>query len=678
MFALSDTRVWAVAGALVLASGTGWSAERDADRVAFCKKMLGAGAIATVDRRDNGLMCSKRTDNGLRLEHHKVEATAICQAQFGTGKFRRVGERLICITEPSNAGNGTGGKGATGGKGSTAGGGKEAKGTTGGKGSTAEGGKQAKGGSAGATQSTERKADRTAYCEEMHGAGALATVDRRDNGLMCSKRTDNGLRLEHHKVQAAAICQAQFGTGKFRRVGEQLICITETSREGAGTGGQGATGGNGGTGGAVPAPAHTVDLAEYCKQAHGEGTRLTRRRTDNAPMCTVTTDGGLGLRHHVIDLATLCPSGSGPPRLDGDRAICDGQGGTPGGGSAGGTGGSGGAAGSGGGSASAGGTGLGPPGPGAGGRVVEGEFIPAATRILPNADVRTCGWGIASMPHTLGVATRAIRFGKTPKPCTGFEGGVRIEPGSICAFWHDDTRRWVTEKEDQSFRQSVVPEQTANGLACQHTRLWKNSGDRRTEPVQVFLDEKCRSLWWRQRNPRSCASYGARRSPDCPAERPGPSGIPFGATVLPKFVWRYADRQLTCFYLTPSQVAQVTGAPPPSSASTPPPPSGSTAQPPPSETASRPPPAGSNQAGRPSIEFISAGGGGRVLPTVRAGMRFRVRVTYQAGQDPGGRATRVTLTQPPGTRRIEVTAWREGSRPVFITDILRLGPGVAN
>lgn len=151
--------------------------------------------------------------------------------------------------------------------------------------------------------SAENKADVAGYCVKQFGATAFANVDRRDNGLLCSVRTDGGLGLTHNKIKAADVCAKQQGTRRFRRDGQDVICLK-------------------GPGNTAAQADRSIDLEKYCKKAYGANAFPTVRRTDNTPMCSVRTDGGLGLRHYIIDTAGLC--GGGTPRSDAKTLYCGG------------------------------------------------------------------------------------------------------------------------------------------------------------------------------------------------------------------------------------------------------------------------------------------------------------------------------------------------------------------
>ena len=72
------------------------------------------------------------------------------------------------------------------------------------------------------TFAAEKTADLAKYCRKVHGAAAFPSVDRRDNGLMCSLRTSGGRGLLHRKIAAADVCaaQEQLFTRAWRRLQE--------------------------------------------------------------------------------------------------------------------------------------------------------------------------------------------------------------------------------------------------------------------------------------------------------------------------------------------------------------------------------------------------------------------------------------------------------------------------
>ncbi len=132
-------------------------------------------------------------------------------------------------------------------------------------------------------------ADFNRYCREKFDQSAFGTLLRTDNSLACAQKRSGSIL--YHKVQASDVCLNQYATRAFRRNGIVIICIkTQTSQ---------------------PQQAErSIDLAKYCRKNFGTTAFLTRRRIDNTPMCTVRTDGGLGLRHNIIDTNALCGGGS--------------------------------------------------------------------------------------------------------------------------------------------------------------------------------------------------------------------------------------------------------------------------------------------------------------------------------------------------------------------------------
>ena len=149
----------------------------------------------------------------------------------------------------------------------------------------------------------EATADVEAYCKKTYGAATLGTFDRRDNGPMCSERTNQGPGLLHHKINPADICQSQHQTSRFRKEGRQIFCMT---------------------GSGSPDQNRKVDLADYCRKNYGQSAIVSKRLTDNASLCTVKGDGGLSQTHYAIDLAELCGKGGivSPGAIDGDVLDC--------------------------------------------------------------------------------------------------------------------------------------------------------------------------------------------------------------------------------------------------------------------------------------------------------------------------------------------------------------------
>ena len=136
----------------------------------------------------------------------------------------------------------------------------------------------------------ETPADLKAYCATTYGAGTEAGFDRRDNGPLCTERTSQGLGLLHHKVAPSAVCRAQHGTVRFRKEGPQIFCLAD---------------------GEAPAADRRIDLAEHCRRTYGQSAIVSRRLTDNQPLCTVKGNGGLSQIHHAIDVGELCAGAPG-------------------------------------------------------------------------------------------------------------------------------------------------------------------------------------------------------------------------------------------------------------------------------------------------------------------------------------------------------------------------------
>jgi hypothetical protein len=107
---------------------------------------------------------------------------------------------------------------------------------------------------------------------------------------LCSERTSQGLGLLHHKVAPSAVCRALHGSVRYRKEGQQIFCLGDDEK---------------------PAADRKIDLADYCRTNYGQSAIVSRRLTDDAPLCTVKGNGGLSQVHHLIDVAELCGSGSG-------------------------------------------------------------------------------------------------------------------------------------------------------------------------------------------------------------------------------------------------------------------------------------------------------------------------------------------------------------------------------
>lgn len=138
--------------------------------------------------------------------------------------------------------------------------------------------------------SADAPADMDTYCTGKFGSRTLSGIDRRNNSPLCSERTSNGLGLLHHRVDPAAVCNAQHQTSRYRKEGPKVICLTGADQ---------------------PTGKQKIDLADYCRNTYGQSAILSQRLTDNKPLCTVKGDGGLSQVHHVVDVGELCGGTSG-------------------------------------------------------------------------------------------------------------------------------------------------------------------------------------------------------------------------------------------------------------------------------------------------------------------------------------------------------------------------------
>ena len=77
----------------------------------------------------------------------------------------------------------------------------------------------------------------------------------------------------------------------FRREGPKIICLTGDTQVSSN---------------------EKIDLKKYCTDNYGPSAIVSRRLTDNRPLCTVKGDGGLSQTHHIIDVGQLCGPGSDP------------------------------------------------------------------------------------------------------------------------------------------------------------------------------------------------------------------------------------------------------------------------------------------------------------------------------------------------------------------------------
>lgn len=67
-----------------------------------------------------------------------------------------------------------------------------------------------------------------------------------------------------------------------------------------------------------------ADLDAHCRSVYGSTARMTIRRTDNAFLCAVRTEGGFGLKQYVLDIARVCAALDAKlvPRRDGNTLVC--------------------------------------------------------------------------------------------------------------------------------------------------------------------------------------------------------------------------------------------------------------------------------------------------------------------------------------------------------------------
>ena len=341
-------------------------------------------------------------------------------------------------------------------------------------------------------RAAEKTADLAKFCKARHGNQAFPNVDRRDNGILCTVRTNRGRGLRHYKISAADICTDLYKTARFRRAGKRLICIT--------------------TGGKKTAKrtAKTIDLKKFCKSNYGPKAFVTRRRTDNRPMCTVRTSGGLGLRYHVIDLAGLC--GGGSPRASGNTLRC-GQA-TVGGGSGGGGKALGARGGDGSGSKRASGRGGRGGAPVGGGR---GTFS-------RDFDIRKCPTLNNNEKYTRrrGPNGRTFAQGDVESPCPGLTGGIRIDLVEECK------RLWGQKRDPDRILLF-----TRNGTPFCGFRNWSPGNKLDASTEFMFLG--------------TC-------------DRAHPGALKSKLVIV--FRYRYHSRYVECFYVTREQVAALKGRKP--------------------------------------------------------------------------------------------------------------------
>lgn len=270
----------------------------------------------------------------------------------------------------------------------------------------------------------ESPADLAAYCAATFGAGTEGGIDRRDNGPLCTERTNGGLGLLHHKVDPAEICAAQHRTSRYRKEGRGLVCLT---------------------GDAPPRGSKSVNLAEYCRRSHGETAIVSRRPADNRPMCTVKGAGGLSQVHHLIDTGELCGGGSGAGSVRGDVLDCGGtrSAGRPGKDGA-----------DGGGAPSPAGEATAPPGGpgpnGSGGRTGGPGDVRVYSRAeLAGLDLSDCGYAPLSTDMQVNIANsrKAMQdetgrggfgwsLGGIDTPCTALGPGLAVDLDEFCRWSH--------------------------------------------------------------------------------------------------------------------------------------------------------------------------------------------------------------------------------------------------
>ena len=311
-----------------------------ADVGAYCRDRYGPTATPGIDRRDNALLCTARGSGGLALQHYRVRPSNICRAQHRTSRYRRSGTRVTCLVRTADRRDGPPDDGRARERAvSLAAYCRRAYGPD----ATltrrrtddrpmcsvrtdrglalrhhlidprrvCDGQRYRMAGSRvycavakGRPPSDRRRdeartIDLAAYCRSTYGPDAFLAWPRSNDPPLCSVRTDRGLGLRHHNVDLARLC----GTRRYRVRNNQLFCGVRPDRP--------------------PERASrvtTIDLRDFCRRAFGPSAELTRRRTDGRPMCTVRTDGGLGLRHHAIDPERACRGRR--YRIDGDRLLC--------------------------------------------------------------------------------------------------------------------------------------------------------------------------------------------------------------------------------------------------------------------------------------------------------------------------------------------------------------------
>ena len=305
-----------------------------------------------------------------------------------------------------------------------------------------------------AATSAEVPADLDAYCKGLYGPDTEGGIDRRDNNPLCTEHTNGGLGLLHHRIDPADVCTTQHDTRRFRREGGQLVCLTDSG----GAAGSGTAEGGG-----------KIDLTQYCQRNYGPSAFVSRRLTDNHPLCTIKGDGGLSQVFHEIDIGELCGGGGGKVSAD-DTLDCGGGGGSA-------TAGNGGGGGSapGGSEASA---------PTAGGSQQGGGASSADVPILTQADLAQrdlgdCGYATdaasmrAAFRNPDGRGGYGWLFGGIDTACSALGQGLVVDLGKFCRKTQHSDYGDLTVRFTDSGRPICV-EPTTELPALQGERFWSD------------------------------------------------------------------------------------------------------------------------------------------------------------------------------------------------------------
>jgi len=248
----------------------------------------------------------------------------------------------------------------------------------------------------------EQEADLEAYCLAVFGEGVQSGFDLRDTNPLCTERDSSGLGLLHHRVDAADICQAQFGTARFQIAGRRIMCLDPDEKVGRGV----------------------VDLAQHCEDTYGPDAILSHRLSDGAPLCTVKA--GHSQTHHAIDLAALCRAPVDPATVASENEVDCAAATQPG--------------------ETQGDTGSGAPPPNqeaAGDTSSSSSFdreVPetAILRATPNLDLTDCGLSPSPVLEEFGVRAApppgSWMNGEVETPCPALTRGFRPDLGRACAL----------------------------------------------------------------------------------------------------------------------------------------------------------------------------------------------------------------------------------------------------